>query len=134
MLINTNIQRIVGGGYEIKEVRYMNNVVWKKRNEFRFQISPQDKSIANIYVNRIRLLKDYPTLINTELDYVNMEVSFSSLRSASDVRIFVGEDIIIDRQIEGEFNGRGYNFWLDFRLELRVLSKKNINYIKVVIE
>ena len=112
----------------------MSNVVWKKRNEYRFQISPQNESIANIYVNRIRLLKDYPTLINTELDYVNMEVSFSSLRSASDVRIFVGEDIIIDRQIEGEFNGRGYNFGLNFRLELRVLSKKNINYIKAVID
>lgn len=39
----------------------MNNVVWKKRNEYRFQISPQNESIANIYVNRIRLLKDYPT-------------------------------------------------------------------------
>lgn len=124
----------MGGGCEIKEVRYMNNVVWKKRNEYRFQISPQDEFIANIYVNRIRLLKDYPTLINTKLDYVNMEVSFSSSRSASDVRIFVGEDIIIDRQIKGEFDGRGYNFWLNFRLELRVLSKKNINYIKVVIE
>lgn len=50
MLINTNIKRIVGGGCEIKEVRYMNNVVWKKRNEYRFQISPQDEFIANIYI------------------------------------------------------------------------------------
>ena len=28
MLINTNIKKIVGGGCEIKEVRYMENVVW----------------------------------------------------------------------------------------------------------
>lgn len=112
----------------------MDNVVWKNGYEYRFQISPQNESSAYIYVNKIRLLKDYPKLINTELDYVNMEVSCRSSRSALDVRIFVGEDIIINRQIEGEFDGRGYDFWLNFRLELRVLSKKNINYIKVMID
>lgn len=30
MLINSDIKKILGGGYEVKEIKYMGNTVWKK--------------------------------------------------------------------------------------------------------
>lgn len=30
MLMNNNIKRIVGGGYEVKEIKYIGNTVYKK--------------------------------------------------------------------------------------------------------
>lgn len=39
MLMNTNIKRIVGGGYEVKEIKYMGSTIWKK---------PLDMIVTNI--------------------------------------------------------------------------------------
>ena len=33
MLIDTKIQKIIGGGYEVKEIKYMGNTIWKKELE-----------------------------------------------------------------------------------------------------
>lgn len=54
MLINTNIKRIVGGGREIKEVRYKDSVVWKKKFELSSNIEQMNNCkyfISDIHHN-----------------------------------------------------------------------------------
>lgn len=132
MLINSDIKRIVGGGCEIKEVRYMDSVVWKKGNEYKFQLSnEQDRSI-NIYANNI-ILSYYPTLIETELSYVNLESIFRSSQEIVYMRVYVGEDLVFSNRVKGEYNTIDYDFAIQTRLDDYVLSKKNINYVRVML-
>lgn len=112
----------------------MDGVVWKKRNEYRFQISPQNESSAYIYVNRIRLSKDYSTYINVALDYINSGVAFTHTQRGAYVKLFINEDMVFDELIYGDVNGLLYDFYIDIPIKTYFLSKKNINYIKVVIE
>lgn len=44
MLINSDVKRIVGGGCEIKEVRYKDSVVWKKKFELNSNIEQMNYS------------------------------------------------------------------------------------------
>lgn len=53
MLINTNIKRIVGGGCEIKEVRYMDNVVWSGGKNITIDyVLGNTRSIPTLKINR----------------------------------------------------------------------------------
>lgn len=57
MLINTNIKRIVGGGCEIKEVRYMDNVVWSFKGPI--ITSFDDSRYFEGVSNRMRLKREF---------------------------------------------------------------------------
>lgn len=133
MLIDKNIKNILGGGYNVSEVKYMDKTVWKKGNEYRFRLSSEVYTDARIYVDTKRLSKDYSMYINVTLDYINSGVAFTYGQRGAYVKLFINEDMVFDELIYGDVNGLLYDFYIDIPIKTYFLSKKNINYIKVVI-
>lgn len=133
MLIDKNIKKILGGGYNISEVKYMEKTVWKKGTEYRFKLSPDCYTDARIYVGAERLSKDYSKYINVALDYINSGVAFTHTQRGAYVKLFINENMVFDELIYGDVNGLLYDFYIDIPIKTYFLSEKNINYIKVVI-
>lgn len=133
MLIDKNIKKILGGGYNISEVKYMEKTVWKKGTEYRFKLSPDCYTNARIYVGAERLSKDYSKYINVALDYINSGVAFTHTQRGAYVKLFINENMVFDELIYGDVNGLLYDFYIDIPIKTYFLSEKNINYIKVVI-
>ena len=111
----------------------MENTVWSEGTEYRFKLSPDCYRDARIYVGAERLSKDYSTYINVELDYVNAGVAFDHTQRGVYIKLFIGENIVFDELIYGEADGLLYSFYADIPIKTYFLSRKNINYIKVVI-
>ncbi len=123
----------MGGGYNISEVKYMDKTMWKNGYEYRFQLSPEVYTDARIYVGTERLSKDYSKYINVALDYINSGVAFTHGQRGVYVKLFINENMVFDELIYGDVNGLLYDFYIDIPIKTYFLSKKNINYIKVVI-
>lgn len=134
MLIDKNIKNIIGGGYNVSEVKYMDKTVWKKGTEYRFKLSPEMYADARIYVGAERLSKDYSKYINVALDYINSGVAFTHTQRGAYVKLFINENMVFDELIYGDVNGLLYDFYIDIPIKTYFLSEKNINYIKVVID
>lgn len=55
MLINTNIKKIIGGGCEIKEVRYKDKVVWTKAPKYFVECIFEGKEeVVTVSFNQIK--------------------------------------------------------------------------------
>lgn len=121
------------GGVEISEIKYQDMTVWKKGTEYRFKLSPEVYTNARIYVGTKRLSKDYSQYINVELDYINSGVAFTHTQRGAHVKLFINENMVFDELIYGDVNGLLYDFYIVIPIKTYFLSKKNINYIKVVI-
>lgn len=50
MLIDTKIQKIVGGGHKVNEVRYMDEIVWKEKEDIKMIITNLDDT-KYFYIN-----------------------------------------------------------------------------------
>lgn len=133
MLIDKNIKKILGGGYNVSEVKYMEKTVWKKGTEYRFKLSPDGYTDARIYVGAERLSKDYSTYINVASDYINSGVAFTRTQRGAYLKLFINENMVFDELVYGDVNGLLYDFYIDIPIKTYFLSEKNINYIKVVI-
>ncbi len=67
MLINTNIKRIVGGGYEVKEIKYMDNTVWIAGKNITIKID-NDSRISLLIGGRIYSNGTYPLKLANDED------------------------------------------------------------------
>lgn len=123
----------MGGGYNVSEVKYMDETVWSDGNEYKFKLSPYGEFDTRIYVNNVRLSENHLEYINVKLDYVNVTVAFSHTQRGAYVKLFVGEDNVFDELIYGEADDKLYYFSTNICIKSYYLSEKNTNYIKAVI-
>lgn len=135
MLINSDIKRIVGGGCEIKEVRYMDSVVWKKKNEYKFIIDP-DSYNANVYIDNIKLASYYTTININDSTFI-LKVTFTRRNLSETVKIFINDTVIFNEKVDGEyerdFNGPIYAYDIRKSFNTSVLDSNKVNSIKVVL-
>lgn len=91
MLINTNIKRIVGGGCEIKEVRYMDNVVWKKAIPYNFVYNLSFSNYvnsSNCKLNKISINnKEFSSSHELEIELEEKKALFSCKFMVNYIRV-----------------------------------------------
>ena len=137
MLINTNIKRIVGGGCEIKEVRYMDNVVWKKRNEYKIILNPDSLSYVKVYINSkgISTYSESNVEINDSSFYLKAE--FTNRDFSKTVKIFINGRVVYNKNVVGEYErdykGPIYAYDIRESFNTSILYSDKVNSIKVVI-
>lgn len=138
MLINTNIKRIVGGGCEIKEIRYMNNVVWKKRNEYKVILDPDSLSYAKVYIDSrgISTFSESNVEINDSSFYLKAE--FTNKDPSKTVKILINGRVVYNKKVSGEFerefHGPIYAYNIRELFDTSILYSNKVNSVKVVLE
>lgn len=100
MLINTNIKKILGGGCEIKEVRYKDKVVWKKAPKYIANCWVRDNAFTRIDVsfNKIKAEVNSITTIASENRLLRITCEMIS-NSTVNIRVLRNGILIINQNI-----------------------------------
>lgn len=135
MLINTNIKRIVGG-CEIREVRYKESTIWKKKNEYKLIVASDSLYTDHVYINNKELATYYKTIEINDSTF-RLNVTFTRRNLSETVKIFINDTIIFNEKVHGEYErdykGPIYAYNIRKTCNTSILYSDKINSIKVVL-
>lgn len=116
----------------------MENVVWKKRNEYKIMLDPDSLSYAKVYINN-REISTFPESnveINDSSFYLKAE--FTNRDLSKTVKILINGRVVYNKKVSGkferEFHGPIYAYNIHESFNTSILYSNKVNLVKVVIE
>lgn len=116
----------------------MNNVVWKKKNEYKIRLDPDSLSYAKVYINNrgISTFSESNVEINDSSFYLKAE--FTNRNPSETVKILINNRVIYNKELDGEYyenyNGPIYKYNISEKSDKFLLYSDKVNLIKVVRE
>lgn len=116
----------------------MENVVWKKRNEYKIRLSPDSLSYAKVYINGIGIstFSESNVEINDSSFYLKAE--FTNRNLSETVKILINGRVVYNKELTGEYykNYKGpiYKYNIHENFDKSTLYSDKLNLIEVMRE
>lgn len=131
MLITNDIKKIIGGGCEIKEVRYKDEVVWSDMPMYKINIKPKHWGFNNFNISGIPLKNGKTTSIKTIDKYLKFTFTYFGTKETSSVGLYINNMLCYQRDCSGPYLNGYYNCEVSFDLETKLLKLNEVNNLKL---
>jgi hypothetical protein len=132
MLIDKNIKNILGGGYNVSEVKYMDRMVWKKgpsAYKFKYSMHYESKIYGRtVSINDEKINPSDAVSVSSGEKMMKIYVSFTVLTSTRhNLKVDINGKEIINTIITGVRNYEGlYAFSYESEFATNILSENNV--------
>lgn len=116
----------------------MDNVVWKKKNEYKIILDPDSLSYAKVYINSIEMSTFSESNVEINDSSFYLKVEFTNRDLSKTVEILINGRVVYNKNVIGEFlrefHGPIYAYNIRESFKTSILYSDKINSIKVMID
>lgn len=116
----------------------MNNVVWKKKNEYKIILDPDSLSYAKVYINSIGIYTFSESNVEINDSSFYLKAEFTNRDHSKTVKILINGRVVYNKNVSGEFerefHGPIYAYNIRESFNTSILYSNKVNSVKVVLE